>query len=717
MRRTAACLAVGLFTLLMAFMICRPGSAASAGGRPPVLAYYYIWYNQQFWNHGKNDYPAMGRYSSDDAGIMRQQIELARAAGIDGFIVSWKNTSVLNARLAKLTAVAQAEHFKLAIIYEGLDFHRRPLPVGEVEAGLSKFAAQYNGNPVFNIFGNPLVIWSGTWEFSSSEIQGAVAPVKDKLLVLASEKNVNGIQRLSGLVDGDAYYWSSVNPDTYPDYSGKLRAMAAAVHAQHGLWIAPFAPGFDARLVGGTTVVPRNNGDTLRREYNTAVTSSPDALGLISWNEYSENSEVEPSRKHGNLYLHLVRELTRQPFPAGIPAGSGPGIDSSEPAGAGGSGIAILSLLLVAAVLVLAAVLVRRRRATNEEPPSEPKEARARVREGPGGRWRQWPKLSLVMFAALLMAGSFPTADPLGSAPLRPSRPTLPNNYLGHKLPSDKVVVVGAAGDIACASDRAGLTEELGKPDSCRQQSTAALMARVIHPQAVLALGDNQYPSGDFRRYNLAYAHSWGRFKAITYPIPGNHEYGTPGARGYFAYFGKAAGKPGEGYYSYNLGSWHMVALNSECENVGGCGPGSRQERWLRQDLTAHPADCTLAYWHRPRWSSGTHRNNPDYRAFWRDLYAAGVDVVLNGHDHDYERFAALTPGGKTDPARGIREFVVGTGGDSHYLIHAPVNGSRRRIPGVYGVLELRLSPQSYSWRFISAPGEKTLDSGSAACH
>lgn len=274
----------------------------------PVLAYYYIWFDTQSWNRAKTDYPLLGRYSSDDPAIMRQHIHWAKAAGIRGFIVSWKGTDKLNQRLDQLVEIAQQEDFKLAIIYESLDFERNPLPVEEVDADLQYFVDHYADHEVFDLFGKPIVIWAGTWKFSLEEIQSVVQDKREHIFVLASEKNVEGYQRLAKLVDGDAYYWSSVNPDTHPGYPEKLVTMGEAVHENGGLWVAPAAPGFDSRLLGGTTVIDRKNGETLQTEIEAALQSEPDVIGLISWNEFSENTHIEPSEKHNDQYLEVLAE-------------------------------------------------------------------------------------------------------------------------------------------------------------------------------------------------------------------------------------------------------------------------------------------------------------------------------------------------------------------------------------------------------------------------
>lgn len=276
--------------------------------------------------------------------------------------------------------------------------------------------------------------------------------------------------------------------------------------------------------------------------------------------------------------------------------------------------------------------------------------------------------------------------------------------------------VIVAAGDIACGpTDYPQLNNDTrGEVSACSQMATSNLILK-IHPAAVLELGDNQYPVGRYQSYQRYFGASWGRFQAISHPVPGNHEYLSRDANGYYRYFGAAAGDPGRGYYSFDLGNWHLIALNAECGFVGGCSPGSAEERWLAADLRQHPAACILAYWHQPRFSSGQHGDEPVYDAFWRDLFAAHADVVLNGHDHDYERFAPQDPSGHADPS-GIREFVVGTGGKSHYGFRTIQPNSVVRNDTASGVLVMTLHPDSASWRFESVAGS-FQDSGTAQCH
>ncbi|MGB3307107.1 MAG: hypothetical protein WBA63_13040 [Thermomicrobiales bacterium] len=303
-----------VITAALVLLACVPALAGSMPAatptantnKTPVLAYYYIWYTPASWGRAKTDLPLLGAYASDDEEVMRQQIRWAKAAGIDGFLVSWKNTTALSGRLEQLVRIAHEESFKLAINYEGLNFSRNPLPIDQVAADFAYFSTTYGNDPVFDLFGKPLIVWAGTWKFNRAEIAQVTEPYRDRLLVLASQKQIPAYEEIADLVDGNAYYWSSVDPATYPDYPGKLQGMSDAVHEHHGLWIAPAAPGFDARHLGGQREVTRDDGAMLETQLHAALSSDPDAIGLISWNEFSENSHIEPSCTYGDTYLNLL---------------------------------------------------------------------------------------------------------------------------------------------------------------------------------------------------------------------------------------------------------------------------------------------------------------------------------------------------------------------------------------------------------------------------
>jgi hypothetical protein len=267
--------------------------------------------------------------------------------------------------------------------------------------------------------------------------------------------------------------------------------------------------------------------------------------------------------------------------------------------------------------------------------------------------------------------------------------------------PSDPVLL--AAGDIAnCTSGAV---------------ATAALLDTL--PGTIATLGDNAYESGSASEFANCYEPTWGRHKARTHPAVGDHEYETPHASGYYDYFGSAAGDPSKGYYSYDLGAWHVVVLNTECSEVGGCQAGSPQEQWLRGDLASHAASCTLAVLPSPRFSSGLHGNNGGFEPFWNALRDYGAEVALSGDDHDYERFAPQTPTGYLDLAGGISEFVVGTGGRSHYPFSLGTlkGNSQARNDDTFGVLKLTLHPSGYDWEFVPEAGKTFSDSGSRSCH
>lgn len=272
-----------------------------------------------------------------------------------------------------------------------------------------------------------------------------------------------------------------------------------------------------------------------------------------------------------------------------------------------------------------------------------------------------------------------------------------------------------AAGDVACDPTSSGFNNGNGTATQCQQRATSDLLVNNSYA-AVLTLGDSQYDAGAYSAFLGSYDGSWGRVKSITKPAPGNHEYGTPGAAGYYKYFAGAAGDPQKGYYSYDIGTWHMVALNSNC-GVVSCAKGSAQETWLRADLAAHPVACTVVYWHHPLYSSGEHGDNPGMAALYQAAYDGGVDVALAGHDHDYERFAPQNAAGQVDMARGVREFVGGTGGKNHYTIRSPRPNSEVRNDNTFGVLELTLHPGSYDWKFRPIAGGTFTDSGTQRCH
>jgi len=292
--------------------------------------------------------------------------------------------------------------------------------------------------------------------------------------------------------------------------------------------------------------------------------------------------------------------------------------------------------------------------------------------------WRRAFAPASVLVTSLILAGlvATPLAPPAGAA-------------------DPGAVVLTAAGDI----------------DGCHAgEDTAEIVANTTGP--VATIGDYAYPEGTADAIRRCYDPTWGALKDRTRPVPGNHDYDVPKAAPYYQYFGAAAGDPGRGWYSYDVGSWRVVALNSNCDAVD-CGD---EATWLDSDLSAHPAACILAYWHHPRFTSGTSGGDGAVGAFWKVLYNHGASLVLNGHDHDYERFAPQDPSGRRDSQKGIREFVVGTGGAALGSLNSTAPNSEVRNNRTYGVLELTLRPDGYDWRFVPVAGESFTDSGSDSC-
>jgi len=292
-----------------------------------------------------------------------------------------------------------------------------------------------------------------------------------------------------------------------------------------------------------------------------------------------------------------------------------------------------------------------------------------------------------------------------------PAPTHLPKHVPGRankKHAPERTFVLVGAGDIASCKDPGGA------------RATAKLIEQI--PGTVFAAGDLVYEKGSAEEFKDCYGPAWGRFKDRTKPALGNHEYVDPTASGYFQYWGAQAGPAGKGYYSYELGDWHIVVLNTNCyaKDLGGCGAGSPQESWLKEDLAKRPSVCVLAYGHHALFSSGVfkkHAVHPELKQLWEDLYAAHADLVLAGHEHSYERFAPQDPDGKADPANGIREIVAGTGGRSHDLLGLAAPNSEVREWDTYGVLKFKLSPGNYTWEFIPEAGKSFHDAGGGVCH
>jgi acid phosphatase type 7 len=322
--------------------------------------------------------------------------------------------------------------------------------------------------------------------------------------------------------------------------------------------------------------------------------------------------------------------------------------------------------------------------------------------EASGARDKVPCLLFTICLALCLSAAAAEAQSPEGTA-----RPTPKKAPTASKRAPDTFTLVGA-GDIAGCDNLPGA------------EATARLIEKI--PGTVFAAGDLAYENGSTSDFEHCYGPTWGRFKNRTRPALGNHEYLTAHAAPYFQYWGAQAGPPAKGYYSYDLGSWHIIVLNTDCDrkDVGGCGEGAPEETWLRNDLAAHPDACVVAYGHYAMYSSGIfswHARHTELRTFWEDLYAAHADLMLSGHEHSYERFAPQDPHGRADPEHGIRQITVGTGGRSHTLLGVPQPNSEVRNDNTYGVLKLTLAPGKYSWEFVPEKGKTFRDSGEGTCH
>ncbi len=341
---------------------------------------------------------------------------------------------------------------------------------------------------------------------------------------------------------------------------------------------------------------------------------------------------------------------------------------------------------------------------------------------GPRTPRRRWTVVGCLLVAAVIVAAaavSTTRGDPEPGGPQEavraergPAGSTPPPIQPQAELVSAPTRLI-AVGDIACDPRDEDFNGGVGRNGRCRHAAVAHLVRRA-DPSGILVLGDSQYDEGKIKQYRASYDESWGRFLPKTYPVPGNHEYYTPRASGYFRYFGARASPDGRSYYAFNIGGWLVLGLNSNCDLIR-CNRRSAQGRWLEQTLSGWDGDCTLAFMHHPRFSSGPHGDEPMVRPLWRQLVRHSVDAVLAGHDHTYERFSPRDVTGDHNADSGIRSFVSGLGGATRYPFGSREPGSRFRFNRRYGVLELGLAHGSYSWRFL-ALGGRTFDAGSDTC-
>ncbi|MFN8157834.1 MAG: hypothetical protein U0R68_10475 [Candidatus Nanopelagicales bacterium] len=392
----AASVVAGLLLVVGLAVVAGSSSATTTSGMPtpaasvspsidpvhpvPVYAYFYQWFTSSSWDRAKRDYPLAGRYSSDDPAVLREQVRQARAAGIDGFLTSWKSTVPLNRRLDRLVAAAKEQKLDLGVVYEALTFERDPLPVATVERDMVYLVDRWGSALTSRYYGKPVIIWTGTDRYSLADVLRVRQALGHRAILLAASRTVDGYTRVADIVDGEAYYWSSSDPHSSAT-TEKMAAMSEAVHAHGGLWFAPAAPGFDGTTLGGTRVIPRDDGRTLIASLDNAFRSSPDAVAVISWNEWSENTYIEPGEEYGDRELAVLTDYLAARSSAPPPSTTEPDSSTGD-TGSGWSGANAALLLLVLTGGTVVWLIRRGRRGSDDDEPRGGTHSRA---EEPAG--------------------------------------------------------------------------------------------------------------------------------------------------------------------------------------------------------------------------------------------------------------------------------------------------------------------------------------------
>jgi hypothetical protein len=646
---------------------------------PIRAAFYYPWFpeawKQQGFNPFTNYNPSLGFYDASQA-VTKQHIAAMQYGGIQAGIASWWGQgSRTDTRIPGLLQAAAGTNFRWSIYHE-TESQGDP-SVDQLKSDLTYMRDKYGNDPSFLRVNGRFVVF-------------VYADGNDACGMADRWKQANTVGAYIVLKVFPGYRECPSQPDSWHQYSP-----AVATDHQKGYSYA-IAPGFWKK--GDAVRLARDLNRWYLNVRDMVASGAPWQL-VATFNEWGEGTSVESAKEWetGSGYGAYLDALhnngngkpqapsvtvpptqTTQPTATNIPP-----TQTSQPTATN-----VLPTQTSQATVTNAAP-TQTSVATSAASATAPADPTKTATPNP------------VVSPTVTSVSTF-TASPIPS----PTKTTPPNTT------GDPVI--GAAGDIACDPTSSSFNGGNGTSGSCRQKAVSDVMLN-SNLTAVLALGDIQYEDGALTKYSQSYDPSWGRLKNITRPAVGNHEYLTAGASGYYTYFGTAAGDKTKGYYSYNLGEWHIIALNSNCSQVGGCGAGAPQEQWLKADLAANPTMCTLVYFHHPRFSSGQHGNNTSYDIFWKDLYAAGVELVLNGHDHIYERFAPQSPSAAADP-KGIQQFTVGTGGKNHTTIVAIQPNSVVRNTDTYGFLKLSLHATSYDWQFVPEPGKTFTDTGTRNC-
>ena len=655
-----------------------PVQADTQPSFPIRAAFYYPWFpeawNQQGFNPFTNYNPSLGFYDASQA-VTKQHITAMQYGGIQAGIASWWGQgSKTDNHIPGLLQAAAGTNFRWSIYYEN-ESQGDP-SVSQLTSDLTYLRDKYGNDPSFLRINGRFVVF-------------VYADGADACGMVDRWKQANTVGAYLVLKVFSGYRNCANQPDSWHQYSP-----AVAADSQKGFSYA-IAPGFwkkgDAvRLARDLTRWNQNVRDMI-------ASGAPFQL-VTTFNEWGEGTSVESAKEWETssgygAYLDALHTNgnSSQTQPTTAPATA-----TTQPT------------------------------ATTVPPTQTSQPTATNVPATPTAQ----PTMTNVSVSPTLAASqiasptspALPTASATANPAVSPTVTSVPT-FTASPIPSPTQTVppittgdpvIAAAGDIACDPSDGSFNGGNGTASNCRQKAVSDLFVNKNF-SAVLTLGDTQYEDGSLTKYQQSFDPSWGRAKNIIRPAVGNHEYLTAGASGYYSYFGAAAGDKTKGYYSYDIGAWHIIALNSNCSQVGGCGAGSPQEQWLKSDLAAHPTMCTLAYWHHPRFSGGEHGSSTSYDAFWKDLYAASAEIVLSGHDHDYERFAPQNPSGTADP-NGIQQFVVGTGGKNHYTFTTTLPNSLVRNADTYGILKLTLHAASYDWQFIPEAGKTFTDSGTRNC-
>jgi hypothetical protein len=638
-----------------------PARADTQPSFPIRAAFYYPWFpeawKQQSFNIYTNYTPTLGSYDGGSQTVIQQQIAAMRYGGIQVGIASWWGQgSRTDNRIPALLQAAAGTNFRWSIYHEN-ESEGDP-SVEQLTSDLTYLRDKYGNDPSFLRINGRFVVF-------------VYAAGNDACGMADRWKQANTVGAYVVLKVFSGYSNCASQPDEWHQYSP---AVAADHQKGHSYAISP---GFWQK---GKSVRLARDLNRWNQNIKDMVASGAPFQLITTFNEWGEGTAVESAQEWATssgygAYLDALHNNGN-----GVPAQptTVPPTQTVQPT----------------------ATFVPPTQTAQPTATSVPPTQAA----GP----------TSTAVAPTLDIPNVPASSPTASSIPTLTASSLPSPTNAPPLNTTGDPVIGAAGDIACDPTSSSFNGGSGTSNSCHQKAVSDVMLN-SNLTAVLTLGDIQYEDGTLTKYQQSYDPSWGRLKGITRPATGNHDYLSAGASGYYDYFGAAAGDKTKGYYSYDIGAWHIIALNSNCSQVGGCGAGSTQEQWLKADLAAHPNMCTLAYWHHPKFSSGQHGNSSSYDMFWKNLYAAGVEVVLNGHDHIYERFDPQNPGGAADP-NGIQQFVIGTGGKNHTTVASAQPNSAARNTDTYGFLKLTLHAASYDWQFVPEPGKTFTESGTRNC-